>query len=97
MAQLPVSNSDTFAEIDDEDLPWASRHRWRIDEDGMPVRDTVDQFGRPKVIYLCNEVVSRRTGTPLHHFGIPVLAQRARARRLRLTGSELPNRTAKKE
>jgi len=78
MAQLPLSNSPKFALVDDEDHPWASQHVWRVDEDGHVVRDVVGEDGQPAVIYLCNEVMSRATGTPLEEFNPPRTAWRAR-------------------
>jgi hypothetical protein len=81
MAKLPLTNSDKFATIDDEDYPWASRFAWRVDEDGQVVRDVAGEDGRPAVIYLCNEVMSRATGTPLEEFGPPRMAWRARLKR----------------
>jgi hypothetical protein len=71
MAQIPLINSDEFAQIDDADYPWASQHIWRIHEDGHVVRDGMDEYGHPTVIYMCNEVVSRRTGIPLREFNPP--------------------------
>jgi hypothetical protein len=71
MAQLPLTNSDEHALVADEDYPWASRHAWRLDEDGHVVRDTVDAGGRPAVVFLRNEVLSRATGIPLGEFSPP--------------------------
>jgi hypothetical protein len=65
MAELPLTNSDEHALVDDDDHPLASRHAWRLNEDGHVVRDTVDAGGRPAVVYLRNEVLSRATGIPL--------------------------------
>jgi hypothetical protein len=81
MAKLPLTNSDKFALIDDWNLPWASQYVWRVDEDGHVVRDVVGEDGRPAVIYLCNEVMSRATGTPLEEYGPPRTAWRARLKR----------------
>lgn len=67
MAKLPLANSDEFATIDDEDFEWAGKHIWRLHTDGHVVR----LVGESKVVYLCNEVVSRYTGRPLSDFGPP--------------------------
>lgn len=68
---LPLTNSDKQALVDDDDYGWASKYAWRLSHDGHVVRDCLDGKGDPKIIYLCNEVMSRATGTPLEHFRPP--------------------------
>lgn len=55
--------------VDDDDYGWASMHDWRLHKDGHVVRD--GRLGEPAVVYLCNEVLSRRDGVPLTLFGPP--------------------------
>ena len=68
---LPLTNSDKHAVVDDEDYEWASKYAWRLNDDGHVVRDCTDNDGSPGIIYLCNEVMSRATGTPLERFRRP--------------------------
>jgi len=92
MAQLPLANSNRFTQIHDADYPWASQHTWRIHEDGHVVRDGVDEYGDPTIIYLCNEVVSRRTGIPLWEFNPPRPAKKRRSKVKRVRKPDIPPR-----
>jgi hypothetical protein len=56
--------------VDNEDYGWASKHSWRLHSDGHVVRD--GKHDEPKIVYLCNEVLSRAQGIPLHRFNPPL-------------------------
>jgi hypothetical protein len=71
MAELSLVNSNKKAQVDNEDYEWASKHTWRLNDDRHVVRDCTDGDGNPKIVYLCNEVMSRATGTPLERFRPP--------------------------
>lgn len=55
--------------VDDGDYGWASMHDWRLHTDGHVIRD--GQAGEPRIVYLCNDVMSRANGVPLALFGPP--------------------------
>lgn len=60
--------------VDDDDYPWASQYAWRLHSDGHVVRD--GKRNEPKLVYLCNEVMSRAEDVPLEMFNPPAATQR---------------------
>jgi len=66
--QLKLTTGEA-ATVDDEDFAWASKHDWRLHTDGHVIR--TGRHGEPRIVYLCNEVVSQASGLPLSSFGAP--------------------------
>lgn len=84
MMKLVLADSGQVVMIRDEDHAWASSFVWRMDEDGLVVRDAVGADGRPVTIYFSNEAESRYKGIPLEELEPPVgaLSKRPKVRRV---------------
>ncbi len=72
--KLKLINSEQKAIVDNEDYQWASKHDWRLHTDGHVVRD--GKAAEPKIVYLCNEVMSRHNNVPLELYRAPASAVR---------------------
>lgn len=72
--KLKLSNSSQEAIVDNDDYKWASKHTWRLHTDGHVIRD--GKVDEPKIVYMCNEVMSKANGMPLEMFNAPAPAQR---------------------
>ena len=73
--KLALANSPEWFYVDDEDYPWVREHTWRLHDDGHVVRGGDTARGEPTLVYLLNELESRRTGIPLGDIPPPAPVQ----------------------
>lgn len=55
MQEIPLTNSNKLAKVDDEDAPWVNQYDWYLTPEGYAARD----IGEGQFVYMHEEIMAR--------------------------------------